>query len=471
MKPKKILILDNPMSRSPRAAYIHVPFCRKKCGYCDFYSFQADDSQIAVYVRALISEIRYMSSLSVLFPSRERLDSVYFGGGTPSLLTAEQVSDILQALDANLGLSDRCEISLEANPDSSSAQRFLDYRAAGVNRLSLGLQSLNDSLLRRLERLHDSESAKAAIQKAKRSGFRRLSVDLMIGLPGQILDHLAVDLEFLLAEEIPHFSLYSLSIEKNTPFFERYFQESQAGEAAPPFSKGDFTASSAILQTNPFFPSDISQVDPLYAPLPSPEEERAMYHFCREYMKEEGYQHYELSNFTKPGYQSRHNLVYWNAEPYWGFGAGAASYLGGRRYRQLCDFSVYLDFYSSHSRTVDLAVFEDMSDFNSCLEEQQAVSRKEAMREFFLLGLRLSEGVSSLAFFERFGEAIPSEILSSLSDLTVRGLLAEDVLDAEPSDLRISGTQTSNSEATQSRVWRLSLRGLDFGNEVFREFC
>ncbi len=149
MKQEKILILDNPMSRGPRAAYVHIPFCRKKCGYCDFYSFKADDSEIAAYVRALLSEIRYMSSLNSLFPARERLDSVYFGGGTPSLLTAEQVSQILQALDESFGLADRCEISLEANPDSSSSQRFLDYRAAGVNRLSLGVQSLQDDLLRK----------------------------------------------------------------------------------------------------------------------------------------------------------------------------------------------------------------------------------------------------------------------------------------------------------------------------------
>lgn len=458
MKQESFLIPDNPMSRGPRAAYIHIPFCRKKCGYCDFYSFKADEAQIAAYVQALVAEIHYMSSLNGLFLARERLDSVYFGGGTPGLLTAKQVSEILQALDACFGLADHCEVSLEANPDSSEAQRFLDYRAAGVNRLSLGVQSLHDDLLRRLERLHDAQTAKAAIQKAKRSGFRHLSVDLMIGLPGQTLDDLAVDLEFLLSEEIPHFSLYSLSIEENTPFYKRYFQETLSGEAA--------------------LGEAFEKQNPLYAPLPSPEEERAMYHFCREYMKEEGYLHYEVSNFAKPGYSSRHNLVYWHAEPYWGFGAGAASYLGGRRFQQISDFSAYLDFYDGKTARVDVALFDSFSDFNPCLEEQQAVSRAEAMREFFLLGLRLREGVSTEGFYQRFGEAIPADLLSALASLVAKGLLVEERLAVEAASSVGSGAASGVGSGAASaagsladaRLWRLSLRGLDFGNEVFCVF-
>lgn len=434
MNSKILLVPDNPMARGPRAAYIHIPFCRKKCGYCDFYSFVAGPEQIEAYVQAVVNEITYMSSLNDLFEQRERLDSVYFGGGTPGLLEASQVQRILSSLDFSYGLHDDCEITMEANPDSADAQKFLDYRAAGVNRLSLGVQSLNDDLLKRLERLHDAETARAAIKKAKRSGFRNLSVDLMIGLPGQKFDDFAVDLDFLLKEDIPHFSVYSLGIEKNTPFYERYFQESKSGEPSL------LAASEAR--------------HPLYAPLPEAEEERSMYHFCREYMKEEGYKHYEVSNFAKPGYESRHNQVYWRAEPYWGFGVAAASYVAGRRCLVTRDFDKYLRFFDEMKAiAVNFSVKSGLMEINPYYEEEWVVDRAEAMREFFLLGLRLRDGVSLSAFRTRFKEDPPLDLLQNLAELITRGLLV-----------------FTGAEGSDEINWRLSVKGLDFGNEVFRAF-
>ncbi len=462
------IIQTNPMARGPRAAYIHVPFCRKKCGYCDFYSFVATAEDIDLYVNALINEITQMSALKQLFQQRERLDSIYFGGGTPSLLEAEHVQRILTALDTNYGIHDDCEITLEANPDSAESDKFLAYRAAGVNRLSLGVQSLNDHLLQRLERLHDAETARTAIRKARRSGFLNLSVDLMIGLPGQTMDDLAVDLEILLKEDVPHFSIYSLGIEEDTPFYARYFHEAARGEPRVSMAKSDTVAK--------------SEQDSLYAPLPTPEEERAMYHFCREYMNEEGYRHYEVSNFAKAGYASKHNQVYWRAEPYWGFGVSASSYIAGQRCTQTCDFAAYLENFSVAPNDADVAnkglgiAEKDLSGFtsdaksknpqvilvgtelpikqlNPCLEDCVTIDREEAMREFFLLGLRLRDGVSLQAFTQRFKAEIPAEIAEKLAFLVEQDLLVleEDLENAD-------------------EKWRLSLKGLDFGNEVFQEF-
>lgn len=443
MKNDELILLANPMSRGPRAAYIHIPFCKRKCGYCDFHSFAATPEDIDAYITALSAEIRRMSELNAVFTQRERLDSLYIGGGTPSLLSPQQVNSLIGEIDRAFGLRDDCEITLEANPDSAESEKFLDYRAAGINRLSLGVQSLNDDLLQRLERLHDAKTARAAISKAKRSGFRNLSVDLMIGLPGQSFDDLTQDLELLLREDIPHFSVYSLGIEENTPFYARYFQESQLGGPAD---------CESVAKPSPN--------DLLYAALPSPAEERQMYHFCLEYMHEEGYRHYEVSNFAKEGYQSKHNQVYWRAEPYWGFGLSAASYIAGHRCTQTRDFRKYLDFFLKPqfavSSTDDAPMFvipKSLSELNPCLEEDWAVDRTEAMQEYFLLGLRLREGVSEAAFRLRFDEGLPLSMLEKLQRLSTEGLLVEE---------RAAGADGLS--------WRLSRRGLDFGNEVFREF-
>ncbi len=452
MKNDELIVLANPMSRGPRAAYIHIPFCKRKCGYCDFRSFAATPEDIDAYVTALSAEIRRMSELNAVFTQRERLDSLYIGGGTPSLLSPQQVNSLIVEIDRAFGLRDDCEITLEANPDSAESEKFLDYRAAGINRLSLGVQSLNDDLLRRLERLHDAKTAREAITKAKRSGFRNLSVDLMIGLPGQTFDDLTQDLEVLLREDIPHFSVYSLGIEENTPFYARYFQESQLGGLSDCESVAN-SESVAKPSTN----------DPLYAPLPSPSEERQMYHFCLEYMHEEGYRHYEVSNFAKEGYQSKHNQVYWRAEPYWGFGLAAASYIAGHRCTQTRDFSKYLDFFLQPqfavSSTEDAPMFvvpKSLSELNPCLEEDLRVDRAEAMQEYFLLGLRLREGVSEAAFRLRFEEGIPFTLLEKLRRLSAEDLLVEG--------------KASGAEGVAGSTWRLSRKGLDFGNEVFREF-
>lgn len=393
---------------APRAAYIHLPFCLRKCGYCDFYSEPGDEGLRARYVRALLREIEHFGAFG-----RARwgdaalgLESVYFGGGTPSLFEGAQIEALLRGLDAAFGLGADCEITLEANPESGTPERMAAWRAAGVKRLSLGIQSLNDALLRRLGRLHDGAGALRALEAARRCGFTSLSADLMLGLPGQTIADLDATLEGLLRADLPHISLYALILEEGTPFFSLYADE---------------------------------------AGLPAPEVERAMYHRAKGRLEEAGYTHYEISNFARPGHAARHNLVYWRAEPYWGFGAGAGAFFAGRRCANPRDLRAYCAAWEDHGGGCPEAL-------GPFLRVEEEVDAAGAMREFFLLGLRLLRGVGEGAFAERFG-ALPPELEARLAELIERGLL----------ELHLD-------EAGGGRTWRLSLKGLDFGNEVFRAF-
>lgn len=361
----------------PTAAYIHIPFCKKKCGYCDFVSYAGKENQIASYMSALQEELQRTLILYKEESSLPPLRSVYFGGGTPNSVPARDLTAILDILRENIGFHEDVEITVEANPAVDSFSWLEDLRQNGFNRLSVGLQAAQPELLKRLGRIHSPSDFLHFIQNAKRSGWQNISGDIMLGLPGQSLTDIEQTLEFLIEPGLQHVSFYSLIIEPGTPFAELY--------GKPP------------------------GVDLL----PPEEEERAQYHFALNFLRAHGYAHYEISNAAKSGFASRHNLTYWSALPYFGFGCGARSYLDGRRYANTDDLAEYIAFYQNPG-----------ADLLRTLEEE--VNEAEAEKEFFLLGLRVCEGVRISDFIQRFGHPLPVNLEREIQRLVQRGLLHRD---------------------------------------------
>lgn len=308
--------------------YIHIPFCLRKCPYCAFYSKAYNEQLIKSYVSALIRNIKSYK------PKQLPADTVYFGGGTPSLLSVNDVRALISALSESFKLSLDCEITLEANPSSVDYEKLLGYRMAGVNRISFGVQSANDDELRLLGRLHSFAQAKAAVETAKSAGFENISCDLMIGTPNQTMASLNTSCKELAALGIPHISCYMLKIEEGTAFDCERVKQSAAGD--------DLMAD-------------------MYLAL------------CSE-LAVQGYTRYEISNFSKPGYESRHNMKYWLLKDYLGFGPSAHSYFEGQRFYVTEGID---DYISSDVQTI---VIEDSS--------------PDRLEEYIMLSLRLKSGLS-----------------------------------------------------------------------------
>ena len=304
--------------------YLHVPFCAKKCPYCDFYSQPYRKSDADAYLQAMLRNIRAL-------PEHLPADSVYFGGGTPSLLLPEQIVRMLNGLNVHCDLADDTEITLEANPGTVTAERLYTWKSAGINRLSIGVQSFRDDILHTLGRSHTARQAKDAVLRAYDAGFVNISLDLMLGLPAQTASVLEEELHTALTLPITHISVYLLKIEEHTPF----------GANPPDLSDSDETAE-RWLKTHRI-------------------------------LTDAGFTHYEISNFAKPGYESRHNCKYWHCEPYYGIGPGAHSCHDGRRTAVPRDLSVFC--------SSDLQP-EEITD-SSPLSESERI----------MLGLRLENGI------------------------------------------------------------------------------
>lgn len=319
--------------------YIHVPFCMKKCPYCSFYSLTGCEEKIPQYVNALIRSIRSYK------PERIEADTIYFGGGTPSLLPPCEIKRIIAAIRSSFAVSDDCEITLEANPHFLADSDFKDYVRAGINRVSFGVQSASDAELKRLGRLHDFESAKRAVVSAQSAGIKNISCDLMIGTPDQTVSSLLDSCDSLLRLNVSHISAYMLKIEKGTPFDCEQIKKSVA---------------------------DDDMVADMYLAL------------C-ERLESAGFQRYEISNFAVPGFESRHNLKYWRCEPYLGFGPSAHSYFGGKRFYVPSDLDLYL------SSALQPVVAED--------------DNPDMLEEYVMLSLRLKEGMSLERLSELGGNA------------------------------------------------------------------
>lgn len=387
------------------SAYLHIPFCIQKCGYCDFHSFTSSPLNRAAYVEALIREI-HLEAKHRPADRKLALKTVYLGGGTPGLLEDAQLAQILEAIDQTFGLAQQAEITLETNPGIGHPERAKAWKKMGFNRLSMGLQAIQSHHLKRLGRIHRLEDFDRLTQAAQAAGFERLNADLMIGLPYQTLAEVDESLAYLLARGYQHVSVYSLILEPGTPFEKQY--GSQAGRAA----------------------------------LPDEILERAQMHQVTQRLEAAGRMGYELSNFASPGHESQHNLVYWEALPYYGWGCGAHRYVDGVRRGSLKDFKAYLQaFDGSSTHTAKAEIQAALYPF------EEAIDEAEARREFFLLGLRKLKGVTRQAFADRFGEPINPSELNTLQSLVDCGLLAK-----------------------QQAGWCLTLKGRDLANQVFAAF-
>ncbi len=349
--------------RQTSALYIHVPFCLRKCSYCDFYSEEVCEATIRGYPDLLKQHLVWAAEQGWT----ESFDSIYFGGGTPSLLAPEAIADILQAINQTLSLAKDVEVTLEANPGTVSQQSLAGYRNAGVNRLSLGLQTCNDQQLNLLGRLHDYQEGLDAFHWARDAGFDNLSLDLMFALPGQTAADLEIDLRAYLELAPEHLSCYGLTAEPQTPLKDKII----SGELALPDE--DFYADAYML--------------------------------IHEQLTAAGYEHYEIANYARDGYTSHHNLGYWQRRPCLGIGAGAHSFSGlqwGSRWEVPADLTAYR--HALHSRQEPM----------TCLEN---FDRKSALSETVYLALRTRQGIADSELQQRFGctlqEAFPEAIATS----------------------------------------------------------
>ena len=357
--------------KKPLELYIHIPFCIRKCAYCDFLSAPAALEVQEAYVGQLLQEIAASKKLSEDYEAV----TVFFGGGTPGILKGELLCSILRALRDRFSVREDAEITVEANPGTVNRDKLVQYREAGVNRISFGLQSADNQELKLLGRIHTWEQFLESFQLARETGFRNINVDLMSALPGQTTESVHRTLERVLALSPEHISAYSLILEEGTPFYKRY-------EGHPEL-------------------------------LPSEEEERQMYYDTRDRLCACGYEHYEISNFAKPGYTCRHNLGYWERRDYKGFGLGAASLLENVRYTNQTDLTEYLkgNFAGTEDPLTEQAVRE----------------------EYFFLGLRKMEGVEPGRYREHYEERI-------------QRLQAQQLLEEKDGRIRLTerGTDVSN---------------------------
>lgn len=337
-----------------KGIYIHIPFCRSKCPYCDFYSCIGSETQYDIYTDNLCRQINEFSKNKNIVG-----DTLYFGGGTPTVIGAERVSKIISAAKKSFGLEfSDTEITVEVNPEKNDIN-FEKLFYAGCNRISIGVQSAVDDELKFLGRIHNTDDTEKCIVSAKKAGFDNMSFDLMVALQGQTDESLRKSVEFCVSHGAKHISAYILKIEKGTVFYKN--KDKMA--------------------------------------LPDDEKTADMYEYLCMLMKEYGYKHYEISNFCIDGYESKHNLKYWHDEEYIGFGPSAHSFLCGKRFYRPADFSRF------------------------CTGELIADGSGGDVEEFIMLGLRLSEGITNGRFRLRFGYDIPEKYISRAKRFADLGLV------------------------------------------------
>ena len=338
--------------------YIHIPFCQGKCPYCDFYSFKANETEKDSYLKAVLLCLdKWKEKIS------DSIDTVYFGGGTPSVFGSDRISEVLSFIKDNFCLTDDAEITVECNPSSVSREFFKGISKAGVNRISMGMQSAVTKERLTLGRLSDSSQVRDAVDMAKKEGIVNISLDIMLGVPYQTMETLDESIDFLLSLGIPHISAYMLKIEEGTPF--------------------DKMADSLIL--------------------PDEDTVSEMYLHTSERLSSAGYEHYEISNFALKGKQSRHNNRYWKGQDYIGIGPSAHSFIGGERFYYDRDFNEFL---------------------SGCDMIHDGFGGDK--EEYIMLRLRLSEGLSFSEYEKKFGEKISQDKLCAMSKFEKAGLLVID---------------------------------------------
>ena len=369
----------------PLSIYIHIPFCLKRCNYCDFLTFDDKNGHQSKYTTALINDIKQSSRAFKDYT----VQTIFFGGGTPTALSAWQLSEILGYALENFSISSDVCITTEANPETICLAYLKELRQAGFNRLSIGVQSFDNDLLKLIGRPHDSKRAVSSILEAKEAGFDNINIDLMFSIPTQKIDDFENDLKTATSLPISHISTYSLIIEQDTP---------------------------------------ISKNKPLLKLIASDEVDREMYAVAIKTLKDEGFEHYETSNFAKKGKKCQHNITYWTGGEYVGYGLGASSYFNKVRSKKTDNLEDYI-----------------AGDFTTTMLEH--IGKKEAMAEYFILGLRLIEGVSVEGFRRLFGVCPLEYYRDAFEKFAADGLVIID-----------------------NDSIRLSRRGIDLSNVVFREF-
>lgn len=367
--------------------YIHIPFCKRKCAYCDFISFSGKAKLIEKYVEALKREINKCE----IKKEDYIVKTIYFGGGTPSFIESKYIVEILEAIKEKFNIPKTAEITIEINPGTITEKKLKDYYEVGINRISFGLQSTNSWLLKLVGRIHSYSSFLEGYNLARKVGFKNINVDLMIGLPVQTLEDVQKDLSRIIELNPEHISVYSLIVEEGTRIEEKIKNKE------------------------------------LY--LPSEKLERRMYWEVKKELEEAKYIHYEISNFAKKGYESKHNLSCWNQEEYLGFGLAAHSYFNNVRYSNTDDFDEYFDWPEN----------------SKIIHERQTTEDKQ--KEFMLLGLRKIEGVKISDFKNKFIENPIYLYRESLNKLVTQGLIKIDIDSIKLTD-----------------------RGIDLANLVWEEF-
>lgn len=377
--------------------YLHIPFCIHKCDYCDFLSVPADKSVKTKYVDSMLEEIKACRSKYDCEMDAYKVKSVYFGGGTPSCIDGGLIGKLMACVREEFVKTDTdadaIEITIEVNPGAVTDEKLSAYRDIGINRLSIGLQSADDNELKALGRIHGVADFLRTYEAARAAGHKNINVDIMTAIPGQTFDSLKHTLDIVTGLKPEHISTYSLMIEEGTPFYDRY-----NGEDRRLFDE---------------------------------KTEREMYHKTAAILKEYGYDRYEISNFALPGFYSRHNTAYWKRTEYFGFGAGASSFIENIRYKNTRDIEKYIKD----------PVSKDL------FEERVRLNKDDCMEEFMFLGLRMSKGVSEDEFEHKFSTTIRKEYGSVIERFINEGLIEE-----------------------WERNFRLTKKGIDYGNYVFAGF-
>jgi oxygen-independent coproporphyrinogen-3 oxidase len=390
--------------------YIHIPFCKHRCAYCDFNTYAGQEDSIPAYVNALIREIEYVGSRA----GQMTIHTVFFGGGTPSLLSGPQFASIMDALRTAFTFTADAEISIEANPGTVSPEKLTAIRKAGINRISFGVQSANMEELRMLEREHDFFTVIEAVSTARKAGFDNLNLDLIYGLPEQTLQTWQTTLQRIAELHPEHISAYALTLEHGTPF-------------------GKWSSKGLL-------------------PLPDPDLAAEMYEYAEEFLESNGYIHYEISNWAKANskkdsdFMCRHNLQYWRSLPYLAFGAGAHGYANGYRYSNVLRIKTYIDRLNENQiSTLEFPL-------SPATVNQHKQTQQDDISEYMLNNLRLVHaGVAESDFRSRFGSGLLDVYPKDIDQLIRDGLIEK---------------KTSEN----SEVFRLTKRGRLLGNQVFMRF-
>lgn len=383
--------------------YIHIPFCDQKCSYCDFNTYIGKKHWHQRYFIALGNELRLRMQKSA-----RPLQSIYFGGGTPSSVDIKYIEEIISIIKELRPLAEDCEITLEANPLYKDILKLNSYKKMGINRLSVGIQSVDDSVLKLLARNHSVQEAYDYLTEARKLNFDNINLDFILALPGENITYLEDDLTFIQNFQAEHISAYSLILEENTAFWMRFVKLGK-------------------------------DIDLLL----SSEQERRHFYFFRDGLKNLGYSHYEISNFAKANYESRHNTAYWRLKNYQAAGAGACRYLSFKRSSSLSSLKMYVEFYEH----LDEYKFDLLKQYEKINVDETNLSQREAEAEFFILGFRCLSGVKQEDFENIFGKK-----WSLRFDLIINSLLKRKLI------------------IYDKGAYFLSIKGEDYANEVFSSF-